>query len=153
MICRDRAGAYAEGATFSSPNALQGADRFHLLQTLNQAVEMCVTAYRDSLRTAAPPPDLATTDTRTAEIEMLATAVRTGPILSPAWPASIKGLAQGPGGTATHAVDADPICWSASPAATVASAPGARYRSTSQGCSGCTRSSSSARVSRCAGDR
>ncbi|MER5948975.1 ISL3 family transposase [Streptomyces sp. NPDC001904] len=54
IICRDRAGAYAEGARLGATGALQIADRFHLWQNLGRAAETCIVAHRDCLRTAQP---------------------------------------------------------------------------------------------------
>ncbi len=49
IISRDRSGAYADGAGRGAPNAVQIADRFHLLQNLTKLMERFVNRFQNLL--------------------------------------------------------------------------------------------------------
>ncbi len=51
LISRDRAGEFARGARLGAPEALQTADRFHVLRNLAEVIEKILGKHRQALKT------------------------------------------------------------------------------------------------------
>lgn len=66
IIVRDRSGAYADGARAGAPDAVQVADRFHLVKNGSEALDEVVRSRRRRVEYAEPP---ATIDTPPAAPE------------------------------------------------------------------------------------
>jgi transposase len=58
IISRDRGGVYAEGARQGAPDAVQVADRWHLLKNLGEAVLQVLQAHQAAIEAALAPPQL-----------------------------------------------------------------------------------------------
>jgi hypothetical protein len=59
IISRDRANDYAEGASRGAPDAIQVADRFHLLQNVREVLQRLLDRHQVALRAATAESDMA----------------------------------------------------------------------------------------------
>ena len=60
LITRDRSGSYSEGATRGAPNAIQIADRFHLLANLTETLKQIIERNPGVLKISQPCPGSST---------------------------------------------------------------------------------------------
>ena len=81
-VSRDRQGVYAEGARRGAPEAVQVADRFHLVLNLTQAVERELAVNRRQLRIASPSaPELPSSPTEEVKSQTNQIRVRSSTVM------------------------------------------------------------------------
>ena len=82
VSCRDRAGAYAEGARSGAPDAVQVADRFHLLRNVTDAVQLVFEQHRKVLKSVKMEPltPVASVETSTVSAEAVEQEVTALPV-------------------------------------------------------------------------